>query len=113
MPDAMVTAGDMRHRASVQQDNGTERDAAGKRIEAWSEVAMRWVEIRPLSGRERWQAQQVEADVDSEIRMRGMSDLAPNWRLVVNGTRVYEILHVIRPLEVSAEVRLLCREVVV
>jgi SPP1 family predicted phage head-tail adaptor len=55
-----MTAGKRDQRVTVQRFTSTD-DGYGGQVESWSTYCTRWVEVKPLSGRERNQAQQTES----------------------------------------------------
>jgi SPP1 family predicted phage head-tail adaptor len=105
----------MRHRVRLEAPTGT-RDAHGNPTNAFSLVAEVWASIEGLSGRELYQARQVEARATHTIRMRWVDGLSPTYRIVWNdprGTpRTFHVHHVGNPGEVSHEHVLLVEEVV-
>jgi head-tail adaptor len=107
--------GPLRHRVRVEAPAGT-RDAHGNPTNAYSLVGEGWASIESLSGKELYQARQVEARASHRIRMRWLDGLKPTYRIVWNdprGTpRTFGVVHVANPLEVSTEHVLLVEEVV-
>lgn len=55
-----MPAGKRDQRVTVERFTSTP-DGAGGTTESWSTYCTRWVEVKPLSGRERSQAQQTES----------------------------------------------------
>lgn len=76
-----MTAGQLRERVTIQQAVETPDGGGGSSID-WQDVATVWAEVRPLSGRERLQAQQLESAVNYRIRIRFRSDITAGMRLV-------------------------------
>lgn len=77
----MMRAGDLRHRVEIQEPSDS-RDAHGGITRTWNTVATRWARIEPLSGRELFQAQQVEARTRVRITMRPYAALTETHRIV-------------------------------
>ena len=101
-----------RRLAIEQPVDGT--DAHGDVLTTYTTVATVWASIEPLRGEERFEAQQVTADVSHRIRIRWARDLAamtPKWRLRLGDT-LFDVLSVVdigfahRELEISAKVHL-------
>ena len=64
-----MNAGELRTRVQVQQ--ATETTAAEGQIDrTWETIGSRWARVRPVSGREFWQAQMVQSDITHVVRMR-------------------------------------------
>ena len=60
-------------------------DGGGGFTETWSDVATVWAQVLPMSGRERSQAQQVEAASVYRVTIRRRGDLTAAHRLVWKG----------------------------
>lgn len=105
-----MRAGQLRHRITIQECTEP-RDSAGSTTEHWSDVATLWGSIEPLKGREYFEAQQVNADVEIRIRTRYKAGIIPKMR-VIHGSRHFNILVVIHPDERKRELELLVKEAV-
>jgi SPP1 family predicted phage head-tail adaptor len=55
-----MTAGKRDQRVTVER-YGETPDGAGGTLQGWAAFCQRWVEVKPMSGRERSQAQQTES----------------------------------------------------
>lgn len=91
-------------------DNITE---AGEVSGDWTKFATKWAAIEPLTGRELFQAQQVQSEVTHRVRMWHEAGITTDMRLRIDGTnpaRYLNILHVMSPLERKQELELLCKE---
>lgn len=63
--------------------------------QTWVTVAMVWARVRPLTGREYWEAQQVRGTANVRVELRFRDDLDPTWRFSNDdGTRLLNIVHV-------------------
>ena len=84
-------AGEYDQRVTVWKDAPT-TNADGQRVENSTEVGRRWCSIHPLSGRERFMAQQAQADVTHRVRMRSDTltrTIRPtHWLTMRDGTRL-------------------------
>lgn len=76
-----MTAGQLRERITIQQAVETPDGGGGSSV-VWTDLATLWAEVRPLSGRERLQAQQIEASVDYRVTIRYRSDVDAGMRVV-------------------------------
>jgi len=107
----MMQAGTLRHRVNIQRRT-LSRNAYGEELDVWSdEGPARWAAIEPLSGRELQQAQQVQAEVTHQVRLRWCVDLdlTPAKRIRFR-TRVFDIVSVRNVREANVELLVLCVE---
>lgn len=91
-----MNIGERRHRV-VFQTATVAQDAFGEPDQTWSTLATRWALVQPLKGRERFAANQVQADVDHRIVCRydsTLSALAPGDRATWSG-HTYDIRSII------------------
>jgi SPP1 family predicted phage head-tail adaptor len=103
--------GDLRHRVTVQRPVETQSDE-GETIETWESLGTYWAAIKPLRGREFWQAQQAHNEVSHRVHMRANTlEIKPNYRLVFRG-RVFNVLYVMDVEERRITYQILCKEVV-
>jgi SPP1 family predicted phage head-tail adaptor len=81
----------------------------GEASVSWNLVATVWAAVEPLRGREYLQADQVQAAVDTRIRMRYLDGVVPKMRVVWDG-HTYDIESVINPATRGRELELMARE---
>lgn len=105
-----MRAGELRHRITIQQKTVV-RDTYGGETVTWTNTATVWAAVEPLSGREYFSAQQVQAEVNHRIRIRYRAGITTTMR-VLWGTRVFDILAIINLQERGREIHLMCKEVV-
>ena len=103
-----MQAGKLRHRVTIQQNTPT-RDSFGAEVESWSDVTTIWAAVEPLQGREFFDAQAVNPETTTRIRIRYRSGIVPEMR-VAWGSHTYDIQSVIEPESNRRELHLLCRE---
>jgi SPP1 family predicted phage head-tail adaptor len=101
--------GKLRHRVRLQE-YVISKDSFGAEVENWSDTATVWASIEPLSGREYFAAQQINAEVSTKITIRYRAGVKPTMRILFGG-RIFEILSVINTEEKNRELILMCREV--
>ena len=105
---------ELRQRVRLERKRVTGRDKDGGEIVAWDEIATRAAAVEPLSGRERFAAQQVQAEVTHRVRLRHPSGVTPEMRVVLvdhgQADRNFNILAALNPEERSRELELLCAE---
>jgi SPP1 family predicted phage head-tail adaptor len=105
-----MRAGKLRHRVTIQEDQGTTQDSLGQEIEDWQDVATVWAAVEPLQGREFLEAKQLQAEVTTRIRIRYRSGIEPEMR-VVWGSHTYDVVSVVELESRRQEIELMCREV--
>jgi SPP1 family predicted phage head-tail adaptor len=87
-----MRAGKLRHRLAIMQPTRTittDRDS----VPTYTEVAVVWGAVEPLSGRELFAAQAVRADVTHVITLRYNAELRPHHRIEMRigvTTRTFE-----------------------
>lgn len=109
MARPVIHPGSLRHIVTVQ----TQQEATNE----FGEVELTWVSlesnvrasIEPLSGRELFNAQQVQSDVSTRIRLRWFDGLTSRMRIVW-GSRVFQIESAINEQERNVVWTCLCRE---
>lgn len=70
----------MRHRCRLSKYERVQNDTGGY-DQVWVEVGEVWAEITMPTGRTAPVAEQLQAVVSAEIRIRPRSDIAAGWRL--------------------------------
>ncbi len=102
-------AGKYRHPITIEQPSSTKNEY-GEEEDTWQIVARVPAKISPLSGRELWNAQQVQPDITHEICIRYYPAITAKMR-VKFGTRVFNILTPPLNLEErNRELRMMCME---
>lgn len=84
-----MRAGDLDRPITIEA-KATTQAGNGELIESWSTLATVWAQVRELHGRERFQAQQVHAEIDTRFRMRHRTDVTVEHRISYAGS-VYDI----------------------
>ena len=106
-----MSIGERRHRVLFQTAT-VSQDAYGEPDQTWSDLATRWALVQPMKGRERFAANQVQADVDHRIVCRYDSTLAslgPGDRASWNG-HTYDIKSIIWRDHTQKEMEILAEE---
>lgn len=84
-----MLAGPLDRRATLQRPV-LSRGAAGEALTAWQTVATVWASKRDVRGREFLAAGMTQAEMETTIVIRYRDDVAPTWRVVLDG-RTYDI----------------------
>ena len=109
-----MRAGPLRHRVEIQEATEAQ-DAHGQMIESWARLGdPRWAQIRPMSGREIYDAETPRADVTHEITMRHHSAaLTPKHRIRrIRDGRVFTIVSAVNYDERNRRTVVMAREAV-
>ena len=85
------------------------QDAYGAEALEYSTAAVRWGSLEPLTGREYFQAGQVQADVSHRIRMWWYPGLTTRHRLEIED-RTLEIVSIIDPDNAHRELEVMVKE---
>jgi len=104
-----LRSGQLRHRVQIQNLTQARSSDYGDVQDTASPLAWVWASVEPLSGRERWTAQQVAPDVTHRVRMRYRSDVTPAVQLIHN-TRTLRVESAINLEERDEQLELLCIE---
>jgi len=107
-----LRAGTLRHQVTIQQPTdalaGTYNDVS----RTWSSITDGsdiWASIEPIQGRELWHAMQAKSAITHRVTIRYIADVTSKMR-VIFGTRTFEIVSVINPMELGEMLELLCVE---
>lgn len=84
-------------------------DAVGEPVQTWALFAVVWAALRPMTGNERIQAQQVESSADSVITIRYLAGVVSTMRIKY-GSRTFQILWVQNVNERNMWLELRCAE---
>lgn len=79
-----MRAGDLDQRIELQRLTRMP-DGGGGYSEEWTTYAQSWANVRPMSGRERYQAQQTQANANYRITLYNRADIDPADRILWRG----------------------------
>jgi SPP1 family predicted phage head-tail adaptor len=86
-------------------------DGPGGSSPTWTTVGTYWARVRPLSGRELFNARQTKATTTHEITMRAQVPVGPNSRLLFESTgRIFNVDESLRVDETNTYRRILATE---
>lgn len=103
-----MNIGKLRHRITLLRQVNEVNDY-GASTQTWKKVATVWADVRPLSGREYFSAQQVQSEVTTQIWLRHIEGIKPTMK-VKFGKREFEILSVLNIQERDVSLQLMCKE---
>jgi SPP1 family predicted phage head-tail adaptor len=84
-----MQAGKLKRRIILQSFTETP-DGYGQAVKTWAALSTVWAEIVALSGKELANAQQISAEVNYRIRIRYLSTVKAEHR-VLFGSRIYNV----------------------
>lgn len=102
--------GRMNRRITLQYQNGWDMDDEGNAVPKWDDFATVWANIRPLRGREYFEAAAVNAETTVKMLIRYRPGITPDMQVVYNG-KIYNIQAVIDVYEGRQRLELMCKEV--
>lgn len=105
-----IRAGELDTRIRIEQ-RSTTQDAAGEPLVEWDQVAEVWASLARTPGSEVWASAQRAGRVPTVFRLRYLAGVLPEMRVVAQ-ERVYDIKSVVREGGRSAEMLLVCEELV-
>ena len=88
----MTRAGELRHRITFQSLTSGQDDSGGP-TETYTDYVTVWGAVEYNSGREYWQAQQANSEVQGKVRIRHRTDITPDMRIKYGA----KFLHIISP----------------
>lgn len=100
--------GAMRHRVTIEEPVRTGDEGGGAEI-LWTQVATVWAEVRPKTGREVFESDQLGGRVTHDVRMRFREGVTPKMRILHRG-RVFDIRYVANLGEADAWLMCACEE---
>jgi SPP1 family predicted phage head-tail adaptor len=100
----------MRHRCRIHKPH-REQNRSGGATETWVEVGEVWAEVTTPTGRVSPVAEQLQAVISAEIRIRPRSDIVAGWRLTEKRTGMTYKVEAALPNNEREMLRLLCSSV--
>jgi SPP1 family predicted phage head-tail adaptor len=101
--------GKLRHRITIEQ-KAKVSDGAGGYTESWVPFVTIWASVDPVSGKEYYEAQQMQSSVSHKIRIRYKSGVLPSMRVNFK-ERIFAVESVINWEERNRDMMLMCTEV--
>ncbi len=81
----------------------------GALAKTWATFATLWANIEPANGTERWQTDQVSADVSHRITVHYTSGITAQMRITL-GSRTFDILSVVNRSEAGRTTEIMAKE---
>lgn len=79
-----ITSGQLRHKITVERESII-KDSVGGFSSTWATHIEPFAKVVPISGRERYQAMKLEANVTHKIYIRYTGDIKPTDKIIFNG----------------------------
>ncbi|MGL5328164.1 MAG: phage head closure protein [Peptostreptococcaceae bacterium] len=106
-----MNVGRLKHKITIQEKT-KEKNGYGELKEIWTNVYTdRRVEIKPVTGKSFWSAQQINSEITHQVITRYADRIKPSMRIVFKG-RVFEILYVMNFNEAEKYLQIMCKELV-
>jgi SPP1 family predicted phage head-tail adaptor len=105
---SLPEVGELRSRLTFQVANEIDDGYGGKQVE-WADRFNAWAYIEPLSGREYFDAMQIQTEISHRVIVRYRNDITPDMRIKYGG-RILEIEAVIDIGNQHRFLEILCRE---
>jgi SPP1 family predicted phage head-tail adaptor len=105
----MWNAGKLRHRITIQSPPD---DVAFGDKGNWTDFCTVWADIRPISGKELFEAQTIGSELSHKINIRYRAGIDSTMRIKF-GDRYFYIISVINFGELNRDIQLVCKEVIV
>lgn len=103
-----MNIGKLRHCITLQRQINAQNDY-GAVVTTWQDIATVWAEIKPISGREYFEASQVQSEVTTQIWIRYRDGIEPTMRVAHNGKQ-YEIVSILNYQGLNKTLQLMCKE---
>lgn len=104
-----MEAGKLRHRLELQAPTDEAEGDTGNPDTSYTQAAIVWGSVEPLSVTERLRAEQVAATASHLVRIRYREGITHKWRILF-GTRQFAIESIMQPEMRTIEIRMLVRE---
>jgi len=104
-----LRAGRLRHRLVLQSKTYTDDAYGSDSIVGWTTEATVWGAIEPLSGRELFAQEQIQAEAQVRIVIRYRGSIDTTWR-ITNGGLYYDIVSIINHDTRDRMLTILCRQ---
>ena len=103
--------GDLRHKVTIEQLVSSGQNVYGEREDVWETFLTSWASVEPLTGGERFAAQQIQSSVTHKIRMRYQPGITTEMRIKF-GDRGFDIDSTLNLEERGRELLIMAKEAV-
>lgn len=102
-----MQAGRMRHRVEIEKLVVLSDKITGGLVKTWQPLATVWAAVEPLRGREFFEAQALQSETTTRIRIRARKGVDAKCR-VKHGDTIYNVISVINVRMIGDEMQLMC-----
>ena len=103
-----MRGGRLRHSVIIQTPTEV-NDSHGQPIKTWATFATVYAAVEPISGREYFDAAQINSEITTKIIIRALSGVTTKMRISYD-SRLYNIQSIINVRERDREMHLICSE---
>ena len=100
----------LKHRVTIQEQQGTANDGGGNKIPNWVDLATIWANVSPINGTETVIAEKRGQQLTHNVTIRYRADIKAKMRFMFNG-RILDIQYIINANEENKELKIQCLEV--
>lgn len=93
------------------QKQSSEKDEYGELVPGWIAFKNVWAEVRPVTGKSFFSAQQINSEITHQVIIRYTEGVKPSMRIIYKG-REFEILYVMNYNEANEAIQMLCKELI-
>lgn len=83
----------------------------GELDDIWDIVKEVWAEVRPVTGKSFFSAQQINSEITHQIIIRYMQGIKPSMKIIYKD-REFEILYCMNFNEANESIQLMCKELI-
>lgn len=106
----MMNINKLRHKVTIEENQGTVNDGGGNKLTNWVPIATVWAEVRPLSGSEVTIAEKRGQKTTHNVKIRYRAGIKKDKQRINFNGRILAIEYIINKDERNIELNLLCRE---
>lgn len=93
------------------QNLANSKNEYGELEEIWQDLKEVWAEVKPLTGRSFFSAQQINSEITHSVIIRYTENIKPNMRVTYKD-RTFDILYIMNFNEEDKALQLMCKELV-
>lgn len=103
-----INPGRLNKKISIKKEVSISDGGGGQKTD-YELIANTWASINTLSGREFWQAQQMQAEVSHKVTIRYRKEIE-RTQVVFYGERKFDIQYIFNPEEANLKLEMYCLE---
>lgn len=100
----------LRHRVTIEENQGTTNDGGGNRLPNWVPIATVWAEVRPANGSEVTIAEKRGQELTHIVTIRYRPGIDKTKHRINFKGRIFHIEYIINKEERNVELEIHCRE---